>query len=259
MRFFRQSAAVRVHVMGSGLDAARVVLVPVVTGADDGARHGTYSLYARVSSSSGEPGSIDGKSYTVAYVLVALGSAGMLAVLGLYSFVSARRQAEVARAARDERDAEPGEGDTSRTPFSEVISPRDVTQAWVLSRGTTRLRAGAARRALEEAAHYESGMSLAERGRLASAARQVGAAEEALENPTAQALPDVVQMADTQLNSVMTTLKQLFSSLGAKFSAQAGAQIAENSQVVEDMGKVYDDIMEQREKGEPYELEIEDS
>jgi hypothetical protein len=25
------------------------------------------------------------------------------------------------------------------------------------------------------------------------------------------------------------------------------------------MGKVYDDIMEQREKGEPYELEIEDS
>jgi hypothetical protein len=101
-------------------------------------------------------------------------------------------------------------------------------------------------------------MSLADRGRLATAAREVRTAEEMLESPTAQALPDVVQAANTQLNSVTTALRQLFSSIGAKFSAQTRTQLAENSQVAEDMGRVYDDILEQREKGEPFEFEVED-
>jgi hypothetical protein len=236
--------------------------------AGGGAHHGTYSLYARVSGSAGEPGSTDGKSYTLTYILAALGVLGLLAVLGLYRFVSARRQAELARAARDERDggrgAGTGEGDgsldggTGREFFSEVTSRGRFTESDVINRANARLRAAAARRTLEETARYETGMSLADRGRLASAAREVLTTEEMLENPTAQALPDAVQAANTQLNSVTTGLRQLFSSIGARFSAQTRTQIAENSQVADDMGKVYDDITEQREKGEPFEFEVED-
>jgi hypothetical protein len=235
--------------------------------AGTGAHHGTCSLYARVSGSAGEPGSTDGKSYTLACILGALGMLGLLAALGLYRFVSARRQAELARAARDERDAGragPEEGDTGREEgtgreyFSEVTSEGRFTESRVINRANARLRAAAARRSLEETARYEVDMSLADRGRLATAAREVRTAEDMLESPTAQALPDVVQTANTQLNSVTTALRQLFSSIGAKFSAQTRTQIAENSQVAEDMGKVYDDILEQREKGEPFEFEVED-
>jgi hypothetical protein len=175
-----------------------------------------------------------------------------VAIYGLYRFVSARRQADLARAAREERDS--GRGSE---PDDTVTSEGRIIESSVIGRATARYRLNAARESVEEMVPLEPSMTLTQRGRLSSAAQQVRTADEALQNPTAEALPDVVRTASIQLNGVITNLKDILSAVGSKFSAQSRAQIEESNRVADDLGKAFDNIMEQRENDEPFEFEEE--
>jgi phosphatidylserine/phosphatidylglycerophosphate/cardiolipin synthase-like enzyme len=219
------------------------------TGAD---RSGVYSLYARVSGPAPDQPTTptDGKSHTLEWVLGTLAVAATVALLGLYRWVSARRQADLVRAAREEQDS--GRG---TDPNEVVTSDGRVVESLVIGESTARYRVNAARESIERMVPFESGMTLTQRGRLASAAQQVRTTDEALRNPTAEALPDVVPTAATRLDGVISSIKDILSAVGSKLSAQSRTQIEESNRVADDLGKAFDDIVEQREEDKPFEFE----
>jgi phosphatidylserine/phosphatidylglycerophosphate/cardiolipin synthase-like enzyme len=216
---------------------------------------GTYSLYGRVSGSPGGAGSADRKSYTLAYVLGALGVVALLAMLGLYRFVSSRRQQDSLQRAQDDHDSD---RDVTDNELEIVASPGRVQEASVIGTSLLRRRVNAGKATAEEMAPYESSMTVGQRRQLSSSVRELHEADTALLNPSARTLPDVVQTTGIQLDATITSLSGIFSSVGSELSAQSRKAIEESTRLADDIGTALDGLSTEQEEGEPFKFELED-
>lgn len=214
---------------------------------------GTYSLYGRSASSPGPAGSPDNQSYTLAYVLTALGLIALLAVVGLYKFVSSQRQQDFLDKAQGKRDEDLTDG----TP-EPVTSQNRGDEIGVIGLSLVRRKVGAGQNTAEDLLPFESDMNLASRQRLVTSVKNLSTAETELQDPPASTLATTVQKTSSQVDTVITNLKGIFSSVQSKISANSRASIEQNTKLADEINVALDNLDTEQEKNEDLEFTIDE-
>lgn len=217
-------------------------------------RAGVVSLYGRGPSRTPDAGdSPDRKFYTILYVLGALSLAGLLTLLGRFAFRARARAQEYERIGREkrQRDLDNFELDDLDT----VSSPNRVVEVNLLA--AQRLRDGLTYegQAAKELATYESLMTDGQRQSLSEAAQAIREASEALRNPSASELPNVVTQQKQAFATVQDALGKLVNELGNRISVESRGLVQDSLETSTRIDKEIDTFFEERDEGLPLEPE----
>ena len=200
-------------------------------------RHGAYSLYGRVSvTSAGDPGSATGKSDTLAYVLGALSVVVLLALFALYQFASSQRQTEIAQNAQDKYKSD-SDVISRKEDISEVRSDDAVA---VLRGSGVRQRIRAGQELVKQESQVERSMTKEELLRFQKANNDLREADTEVSNPPDSAFARFIDTVAAKVNGATTTLGDLFTSLGSKFSAAERATAEESIELIRVQGENLD-------------------
>lgn len=216
-----------------------------------GPRSGTYSFYGRAPGQPGAPGSADRSSYTLAYVLSALGLVALAAMLAGYRWVRQRNDRLTSgqeQRARDNGDYVNPDG------LQQVASRGRVQEAAFLSGQLVRRRVRAAADSLQELATYEPAMELADRARLASGSQSLRDSGSELEDPPAARLASTAQNANKAVDIVLSDMQGITDSLGSALSAQSKTAIEDSTRLADNISTVIDDVTQDARDDKPIEF-----
>lgn len=226
-----------------------------VTYPDDGTspKKGRCSIYGRlVAKAPPDPTDADKKAYTVLYVSGALVLAGLLALLGVFVFKKLAARNEYERIGRQKRNSDLDDG-YEPVDLQEVSSPGRETEAGLLVASKLADRAHLQGITLERLAKYETAMDSAQRQSLEQCATDVGNAIDALEDPSPDAIRDIVKQQRAAIEEIQGVLDGLAKDIGSSMSQPVRDEIRRYAEEGAAISDQIDRIWEEEERGLPFE------
>jgi len=210
---------------------------------------GTYSLYGRAQTANPATDAGNRAAFTIGLVVGALVLLGLLGALGVAGYRSVQRQNEKLQSGQDKRNEGP---DTPESSVEKVRSPRGISEGSTLRQRLLQDYSKTSEGMLTEMAPYEVGMNTNDRISLESSATGLREANTALEDPSAEALPSVVESQGISLGSIGSTIQSIIKSVAGLFSSTTQDSLTASSKVQTDINQSFEKVGQQQEDDEPF-------